>query len=206
MNPVTQPTTQLPSGYTLRASLNLSRSLLALIGVNLFGVLVLLAAGYGLLYAMVSMRPDSSLAKTISVGIRSGGDAAIFIVGIIVIMAAVIILHEATHGLFFWMLTGDKPLFGFKGVYAYAAAPRWFIPRPQYALIGLAPLLLLTLLGLALTPILPDTFLLPVFAFMLLNASGAAGDILVVAWLFTRRRGVLARDSGDAISLYEPAR
>jgi Putative zincin peptidase len=200
-----RPTDQLPSDYSLKGTLDLSKNIPALIGVNLFGVLVLFVGGYLLLLAMASLRPSSSLAKTISVGIRGGGDALVFIVGVIAVMVAVILLHEATHGVFFWLFTGERPMFGLKGLYAYAAAPRWYIPRPQYAVIGLAPLVLLTLLGLVLTLVLPEGLLLPLFAFMLLNASGAAGDIIMVAWLLTRRPGVLARDSGDAISLYEPA-
>ncbi len=205
MNHPDRPIAQLPTGYAFKTSLDLSRNKLALVGVNVLGLVLLFVFGYLLLLAMMALRPQSSLAGTITSGVSGAGEVVFYVIGVIVVMAAVIILHEAVHGLFFWLFTREKPLFGFKGMYAYAAAPRWYIPRLQYTTIGLAPLIFLTMLGLVLTPILPDWLLLPVFAFMLLNASGAAGDILVVAWLLMRKRGVLARDSGDAVSLYEPA-
>jgi phytoene dehydrogenase-like protein len=66
------------------------------------------------------------------------------------------------------------------------------------------PFVLITLVGLLLLPVAPAWLLLPVVFVVLMNASGAAGDILVVGWLLLLPANTLIRDKGDAITLYRP--
>lgn len=71
--------------------------------------------------------------------------------GLLVVVLAVI-SHELIHALFFRFFTGEWAIFGFKGIYAYAAAPQWYIPRNLHIAVALAPLVILSLLGVLLIP------------------------------------------------------
>jgi hypothetical protein len=125
-------------------------------------------------------------------------------VAVLVLTFLMIVVHELIHGLFFWLFTRERPTFGFKGAYAYAAAPDWYMPRNQYAIVGLAPLVLMTLAGLVLLPVIP-VWAIPALLFVVVtNAAGAVGDIAVVGWLLLQPRATLVNDIGDAVTLYRP--
>ena len=70
-------------------------------------------------------------------------------------MLVMIVLHEGLHGLFFWLFTREKPKFAFKGFYAYAAMPDWYLPKKEYLITALAPLVGITLLGVLGLALLP---------------------------------------------------
>ncbi len=93
-------------------------------------------------------------------------------------------------------------MFGFKGAYAYAAAPGWFIPRNPYLWIGLSPLVVLSLTGFVLITVLPVNWLLPIMIGLIFNAVGSVGDLYVVFWLFLKPATVYIQDQGDAINIY----
>ena len=116
----------------------------------------------------------------------------------------VILFHEGIHGAFFWLFTGSRPVFAFKGFYAYAAAPGWYLPRDAYMLTGIAPLLLITFVGMFLLWIVPDAWLMLVMLGLIINTSGAAGDIFAVLWLARQPAACLAQDRGDVIEIYLP--
>ncbi len=197
-----QPTKTLPSGFELRSTLDLSKNKLALVLMNVLGLVSLFVFGWLFLKAATWLRPDASWEPLTSLQIVSLLD----VLKIILVMAAetvaVVILHEAAHGIFFWVFSGERPHFGLRGAYAYASAPEWYFPRAQYLVIGLAPLVLLSLGGLGLIALLPDAWIVVLWLFMIFNASGAIGDILTVAWLLLQPADTLAQDVGDAISLY----
>ena len=96
------------------------------------------------------------------------------------------------------------PKFGFKGLYAYAAAPGWYFPRGQYLVIGLSPLVVLSVLGVLLMPIVPANLMLSLIAFVVMNATGAVGDIAVCTWLLFKPANLYTTDIGDIIDIYVP--
>ena len=67
----------------------------------------------------------------------------------------VFVLHEAVHGLFFWLYTRDRPRFGFKGWYLYASAPGWYLSRNRFLVVGLSPLVTMTAAALGLAMVVP---------------------------------------------------
>jgi hypothetical protein len=149
------------------------------------------------------------LAGVISPALTRSGSIAIdlptlllALVAISAITVLVMVVHEFIHGLFFWTFTHSKPEYGFKGVYAYAAAPDWYIPRNQFLVIGLAPLIILTLLGLVLLRFLPSPGVVMVVFGMTLNAAGAVGDIFIVGLALRKPASCLFRDFGTGITLY----
>ncbi|MBW6474160.1 MAG: DUF3267 domain-containing protein [Anaerolineaceae bacterium] len=125
---------------------------------------------------------------------------------LIITIIFVLSLHEAVHALFFWIFSQQKPVVGFKGFFAYASMPGWYFPRNQYLIIGIAPLILITLVGVVCLAILPSTLLNLVLVALVLNTSGAIGDLFVVIWLLTKPVETLALDQIDTIEFFVPGK
>src|SRR5262249_48804282 len=129
----------------------------------------------------------------------------VFVAGLFVVVAFTIVLHEAVHGLFFWLLTRSIPRFGFRGWYAYAAAPGWFLPRAAFVAVGLAPLLATSVVGLALTAVLPQGLVTVVLLALIFNAMGSVGDMYLVWRVLRAPRRTVVEDRGAGIAWYVPA-
>ena len=69
---------------------------------------------------------------------------------------------------------------------------------------GLAPLVVITVVGLALLLVTPGAAVWAVLAFVTLNAAGSFGDLMAVAWVLTRPPATLVRDTGAAVEIYQP--
>jgi len=200
-----QATQQLPPGYAFLISLDLSKNKAAMIGLNLLGLALMVCFGWLFARIAIWLRPEVDLSSRLSSSqINSLGQLAGIIAVVIGILAAVVLLHEAVHGAFFWLFTRQRPHFGIRAAYAYASAPDWFIPRNQYLVVGIAPLVVLSLLGIALMAVVPESWLVPLLAFLVFNASGAVGDLVVIIWLLFQSSQVLAQDGGDAVTIYAP--
>ena len=194
----------LPVTYRLAGTLDLSKDRRALLIMNVAGFALMIGFGWLFLQALMWIRPVEAGTGLIFeiYGFASGLE---LLVGGLLVTVLVIILHEAAHGLFFWIFTHSRPVFAYRIYYAYASAPGWYLPRNQYLITSLAPIVLLTGLGLLLLAILPPAWFLAVLAFMTFNASGAIGDLVVAIWLMKQPVCCLAQDYGDSIALYLPA-
>ncbi len=127
------------------------------------------------------------------------------------VIACIFLLHEAIHGLFFWIY-GGKPSFGVKviggwknflwGFALYATADA-FYTRTQYFIIGLSPLVLITLA--AVTAYSFESLQSYAIFAGCANAFGAAGDIYMTAKLRKFSPSVLVRDTADGYEVYERA-
>lgn len=202
MQPAKIRTTKLlPNTYALAGKFDLKNNKSLLIWLNIIGVILLAAFAWFFMQVLNWLRPD--IQSVYSFSVQKLADVFIFVVGVMVTIGLVLVLHEMVHGLFFWFFTKSKPTFGFKGAYAYAAAPEWFIPRDQYLMVGLAPLILLSLIGILLMPVFPEGFMGLLLLFLIINASGAVGDLAVCTWLLIKPRSVLILDFGDRIEVYE---
>jgi hypothetical protein len=146
-----RPTRTVPAGYRPAGSIDLSTNVAAQVVLSTAGIALFFLFAAGFAWAISALRPD---AGTISLSVGAAG----LLLGILTLVAAtivVLVLHEAAHGLCFWLFTREQPRYGFKGLYAYAAAPDWHFPRLEYAITGGAPLVLLSLGGLLLALIVP---------------------------------------------------
>lgn len=193
-------TRSLPDTHTLRWDFNLKRDwraalLMQAAGLGLF---ILFGVGFGAL--IQSMRDDLNLQQTLV--IASAGDGLTLIGALLGIMALVVVLHEWVHGLFFWFFTRERPKFGIGWGYAYASAPGWYFPRGQYLIVGLAPLITLSLAGLAVIAVAPPGWVGALFWGLLINASGAVGDLWVTARIALERGDILVEDTGDGFRVY----
>ncbi len=196
-----RPTRTLPAGYRPAGAIDLSNNIAAQVGLSVVGIVLFFGFGAGFIQALLALRPDA-----VNIGFTfDGGDLLIALLALIATTAAVLVLHEAAHGLCFWLFTGERPRYGFKLIYAYAAAPDWHLPRLQYAVTGAAPLILLSVGGLALALVAPPITLPLLLYGLSMNAAGAVGDMLVLAWIAVSPRGALFRDRGDSVERFVPA-
>jgi hypothetical protein len=168
--------------------------LLSIAGLGLFGLFWVLGVR---LLSMI--RPEMQAFEFRMSGLTGG---IFFLASVVGLLLLTLTLHELVHGIFFWLFTGARAKFAWKWLYAYAAAPEWYIPRGQFLVVTAAPLVLITAAGLALLWVVPQSALLPVLFCVTVNASGAVGDIAAILWLVFQPRDALVNDTGDAICVY----
>jgi hypothetical protein len=196
-----KPTQGLPDGYRLLGTLDLSKNVRAMIIMNIIGTLLFFFFAWIFFGLTAKLRPGvPAMISVIEIGGLS--DLVSILIVLLLAQAVMIVLHEGVHGLFFWLFTRGRPVFAFKGLYAYAALPGWFIPRNPYLVTCLAPLVFISLLGTLLLMVVPAGWLMPVIFVLTLNAAGATGDMAVAGWLLSTPANSFAQDYGDAFSIY----
>jgi hypothetical protein len=196
-----KPTKVLPEGYKAAGDITLEKNKKLLLLLNLlafpwFVICVIFFVGMASLLRSANAG-SFQIAMTFWVLLLG-------LLGCVVLLGAVLVLHELTHGLFYWLFTRSRPKFGFKGVYAYTAMPGWYLSRSQFLMAGLAPLILLSLLGLAIFPFVPALVIPWLVVGLIMNATGAIGDLYIIARLIVAPAGVVIEDRGDGLSWYVP--
>jgi len=171
--------------------------------MNLLGVALFVLA-WIVFACLANFAHPGSLNGSFSVSAKGLLDLLAFVGMLLAVTAVMLVLHEGLHGLCFWLFTRARPIFAFKGFYAYAAAPDWYLPKGQYLITGLAPLVGITALCAALMFALPAGWTSALFWMLVLNTSGAAGDLWMVWALLRSPSDLLARDRGDVLEIYAP--
>lgn len=197
-----KPTRSLPDDYVLIRNLDLSQNLGIMVLLSLASLVMFVVSGFFFQFLARLIHPSILTDVTISFSGSNSGSFFNFLLFLFLVVVVMIILHEGIHGLFFWLFTGDRPKFGFKGSYAYAAAPSWYLPKNAYLMIALSPLVILSGLGLAALMIVPTAWIPAIILFITLNASGAVGDIYVTGWLLKHSEDLLIQDFGDRMHVY----
>lgn len=193
----------LPPNYHLSGKFDLKNAR-QVISMNLAGFVLLILSIWFFGWLAIRMRGTSAISFSFEF---SSISSSLFSVGkLILVIFLVLVLHEAIHAIYFWVFSRHKPLVGFKGFYAYASMPGWYFPRNQYLMIGIAPLILIILIGILFMAILPISNLNLVLVALVINTSGAVGDLFVVIWLLTNPAETLALDQGDSIEFYVPGK
>lgn len=189
----------LPGSYFKTWELDLAENKKAALALNIAALPMFVVFGWAFLKIAALVRPEilSGLLMT-----RITPHPYVFFMIFIVVVVGTMLIHEAIHGLFFWMITRSRPTFGMKLLFAYAGAPEWYIPRNQYAIIGVAPFILITIAGfLVMVLTSPAVSQLALFA-ITMNASGAVGDLYVSGKVMSQRRNVLIRDTGVGFTMF----
>ena len=194
------PTKSLPEKFTpvWQFDIHSKKDLLV---VNLLGFVIFILSWIGFAALAKVLRPEAD-SSSILFSTNDFKKILLWFVTILLVTAIMVVVHEAFHGIFFWLFTRSRPKFAFKGFYAYAAAPDWYIPRWRYVLIGLAPLGGITLLGIMGLAWLPAWMIVPSLWLLVLNTSGAVGDLWVVVALLFQRSSIYVKDSGDLIEFF----
>ncbi len=197
-------TQTLPTSYRKIGTLDVSTNQRLLLIFNLIGLFVVGICGWLFFRALLALRPEDAVRVLRQAQSFTFVETIVLIAAILALTVLHIILHEAIHGIFFWLFTRSRPLFAFRWAYAYAAAPDWYIPRNAFLITTLAPLVLITLAGLILFDFVPFAWLASIWYIITMNAGGAVGDLAVSGWLVGQPPTCLAQDCGDAVTLYVP--
>jgi hypothetical protein len=195
-------TRNLPTEYVLARRLDIRETRNLLI-INLWGVLLLILSWIGFTRLAIWIRPESTHAL-FSFSINNLAGILLDLGMLLLVTVVMLVVHEGLHGIFFWIFTKTVPKFAFKGYYAYAAAPDWYLPKGQYLVTGLAPLVGITLICVILMFFVPLILIPPLVWMLVLNTSGAVGDLWMVWRLLRSPANVLAMDKGDVLEFYTP--
>lgn len=129
-----------------------------------------------------------------------------WLLGAVIAIVVVLPLHELIHGIAIRMV-GHKARYGIKldkGV-LYATADQALFRKREYLLVALAPLVVITLLGMFLMLIVPWQWAYFVALGVIINAGGAIGDLWMVFILLRYPRSALVRDLEDGFVIYVPS-
>jgi len=196
-----QPTRNLPTGYRRIGRMDILNDTRLLVKMNLWGTVLffVFAVVFALLLQM--LRPADA-PRTLSLTLETWGGLLGLTAAVIGTTILMILLHEGTHGLFFWLYTRTRPVFTFRIYYASANAPGWYLPRRQFLVTTLAPFVLISAAGTALMAAAPGVWLPPLLMLLVFNASGSIGDLMVALWLLRQPETCMAYDEGYAVSLF----
>lgn len=195
-------TQTLPPNFRLFKRLSI-RENAPLLMLNVVSLALLGLASVLMLVLLRWLRPQD-VAATFTFSIEGTSNFLVVILIVLGATTAMMVVHEAFHGIFFWYYTRTRPKFGFRGAYAFAAAPDWYVRRTPYLVTSLAPLVGITLIGILLLVVLPVRWVPLLLLVVSLNAAGAVGDLWVAYWLVRCPPDALGNDQGDVTSLYVP--
>ncbi|AUX09292.1 hypothetical protein AArcSl_1663 [Halalkaliarchaeum desulfuricum] len=189
----------------LLAQFGLSRSLvLQWTVVSTIGFLISVV-GFLVLYFLVT-GDDTAMSLSLGIGIESvwWWNLALSFVTLVAVMALVIVPHELCHGIAI-KAYGGQPRYGmgvayFVFPYAFATTETRF-SRNQFLVIALAPLVVLTLIGIPVMILFEWPWLAVPLA---LNAGGAVGDVWMALLLLSYPSEVSVLDSTTGLEIYGP--
>jgi len=188
-------TKTLPGGYTQCGEINMKKNKRLTITLNIASFFLFVLCFYLLSSFAAVVRPD--LVNT-SGSIKAGALAALA-----VLLVLLITIHELIHGFFFWVFTHSKPVFALRLFYAYAGAPDWYFPKRQFAVVAVAPLVIIGAVGLLLILLAPINLVMFIIIFVSMNTGGSLGDLFVLNRLFKLSPTGLTNDTGDVVTFYE---
>jgi len=185
----------LPDGYVYAGTLRFRGNRQLLRTLQLLGIPALIVSIYVFGALSSLLRPEGwtfdsrDVSPVVAIGVAVGGLVATFVIALI--------LHEAVHGVALWAFTGDRPVFGFKGWYAFADAPGWYLSRGQMVATSLAPLVVLPAIGLPLIAFAPAGLSLFIVVGLIVNAVGAVGDLYATVFFMRIKGPVVFGDGPD---------
>jgi hypothetical protein len=196
----------LPAGYVEAGSVVLAGNRRLIAAMNVSG-LVVLVVSCGALGGLASVVRPELAAYEVTFPTLGAAMAALglFAAGVVFTSILVLVLHEAVHGLVFWAYTRSRPRFGYAGWYAYATAPGWFFSRGQMLVVGLAPLVTISVATLATAWIAPVPLAVLLLLGTVVNAAGAVGDVYFSARLLALPSTAIVEDHHDRLTWYLPA-
>lgn len=196
------PMRELPAGYALALHLNLFDPKL-LLRLNLAGLALTAAAFLAVALWNDAIAPLREAWFPQSAAVTQEAPGVLLV---LIALCVVLPLHELIHGAAI-ALCGYRPRFGFKlstGV-LYATADQAYFTRNAYIGVALAPLIVITLVGL-LGMIASAPFVAYALGVaVIVNTGGAIGDVWF-AWVLRRvPASAVVRDEADGFSVFVAA-
>lgn len=121
--------------------------------------------------------------------------SVIFLAGLFLLL----LMHEFIHAVLFYFFTGDKPVYGFKGIYGYAGSPNWYLRKSYYLVVGLSPFIIISLSGLIVLLLVSAEYSSIIVLLLTTHAAGCVGDIWVSIRLISRPKETYINDSGISL-------
>jgi len=198
---IPETTQKLPQDYQQIGQLDLNENRGLAMILNLTGLGLLFGVSWLFLESLAVLRPAYLSSENILIitGMREFWRGVLLLAVSVVL---VIVLREGLHGLVLWIVTRRMPKLGFRSLYAYAAAPEWYVSRRAHLFSTLTPLVVITLLGVAAVTIVPLNFVPGVMLLVSLNFAVAVGDIVTAYWLLRKPKDILVLDYGDGVKVY----
>jgi hypothetical protein len=193
----TQPIRELPSGYQESRHLVLTASS-TILWLNILAFLPMVVAFFVMVgWTAFVVRTRGSWPTSLS------GDTPPWLV-LLILVIAIIPLHEGVHGLAI-MWVGHKPRFGAKlsKMVVYATTDAGLFRRGEFLLVALAPLVVLTVVGMILIFIVPDRIGYYLSLGIILNAGSAIGDLWMALVVLRYPPSSIIRDEEDGIRIYQ---
>ncbi len=190
------PTRQLPEGYRLTYSLYLKADKSAVLWMQVATIPAFILSAWFFAWLVLEFRADA---------IRDIGrfNNLALLLGLVAVNFVVLVVHELAHGLFIWFFTRHRPIYGWHWFYAYAGAPDWYFDKLRYIVIALAPLVMISAIGIVLILVSPAPVVLFLLGITIFNATGAVGDLWLVLKSLFEPEDVLIRDTGDGFEFYQ---
>lgn len=179
--------TQLPQGYEEAGRIDLQKDKKTAVLVNAMAlVLAAATAAVGMVIHPLRFELNGLLPLLVLVL----GTIALFVV------------HELIHGIFMKRYSGQKPKYGFTGLYAYCGCESAYFDRRSYMVIAWSPVVVIGIVLLLLNVLCPQEWFWGVYLFQIINISGAAGDCYVSFLMQKQHHSVLIRDTGVHMTYY----
>jgi hypothetical protein len=198
---MTQSARILPDNYRLTQEINLLKDTKLAIWLNVVALVLIIPVVTGLVLFIHATHPESNVN---GIRIIFSFQSILFALALLATIIITLLFHEVIHGIFFWIFTHSRPVFAIRYAYAYAAAPGWYIPSLDYAVIGLSPLILIDILSLVLLASCPPGWILVWSCVIALNTTGAVGDLYIIGNLLRHSNHCLVLDTGDAVQYFIP--
>mgnify|MGYP003822004417 FL=1 len=186
-----RPLKNLPEGYVLVREIDALKNKHDFNRINLYAFIV-----FGAMMLMLIETPFSIPRLT-----DTWLDIVLFGISISVAIVIYTVLHEVVHGIFIYLTSGEKPSFGVKLPYAFAASSMYFDKR-SYIIIALAPIVLFGILLCRINIIVPAEWFWFVYILQMINLSGSMGDIYVSGVVLRLPPDTLAYDTGTQMRFY----
>lgn len=131
-----------------------------------------------------------------------------YLVGFIILNVAYVIMHESVHGVVYKVMTKQKLTYGFKLSYAYCGVPNVYVSRKTALCSLCAPLVVFSVLFVALAVVgfFFDPYLYFLFGVLFaIHIGGCAGDMYDIFLYITRfkDKATLMRDTGAEQTFYQ---
>ena len=183
----------LPEDYGEIYSLNLQKDKRTAIIVNLLALAI----------AAVMAVSMNFFVPVTSVFDMSGGIVRYFLrlAALIVLMVLYMVLHELVHGIAMKLCGTKRVKYGFTGLYAFAGSEDYY-DKKSYIFIALAPIVLWGTVLAAVNFFVPTEWFWIVYMILLINISGAAGDLFAAVKFSRMPKNILIQDSGVSMRVF----
>jgi hypothetical protein len=183
-----------PPGYGLASRSHLNLPLLSILNL---AVLPPAWLAFALLTAPLG-GPVDLFARPFALRFDLAGLALVLLTAVLVLP----VVHELAHGLVA-ALCRARPVYGLGPGVAFCHF-RELVTRDQYVAIVAAPLLLISIAGVAAMPATPPLLRGPLLALLVMNVAGAVGDVAVLTDVARLPRAALIADTREGFEAYLP--